>query len=352
MKVLALAVLTSVACASLAQAQFAIPLPKPVDPDLVRIENLRLAFLAEREDNGQYRRSTEQLRIDASTLSIDDFAKATEAFCSRLKVAKVDCDAALARDSMKTYLQSRDSGVRRLRIVHLKSRIPTRGYNRGELGAYMRQSGAEESFSLASQFAANISNKEAYVVSNIVRGITGRLIFSADYALVVTKSDSTNPAKRDTIEGDRANLLRAINNGGTLVARFVAPMYASSGSNFTTAAGLAFSGGLIGPIDETPEQKQRAAISGVGEWLGSLAIRSLAGDGKLEAELVVGARAGITVSDAPLRIGGEHRSVSYAQAVLGLRQNGNMSLSALFTVANNQFNSLVPRAVLSFSAVR
>lgn len=352
MKVLALAVLTSVACASLAQAQFAIPLPKPVDPDLVRIENLRLAFLAERTDDGQYRRSTDQLRLDATNLSDADFAKATEAFCSRLKVSKNNCDIALARDSMKAYLQSSGSGVRRLRVVHLKSRFPTTGYNRGELGSYMRESGAKESFSFASQFAANITDKEAYVVSNVVRGITGRFIFSTDYALVVTKSDSTNPAKRDTIEGDRANLLRAINNGGTVVARFIAPMYAHSGSNFTTAAGLTFSGGLIGPIGQTSEHKQRAAISGVGEWLGALAIRNLSGDGKLEAELVMGVRSGYTISDAPLRIGGDHKSVRFAQAVLGLRQNGNMSLSALFTVANNQFNDLVPRAVLNFSAVR
>lgn len=338
--------------ASVAGAQFSVPLPKPQDQVSVRLENLRLGFIAERGDDGNYLRKTQDIRTDVQGSPSAAFVARTKAFCARWKATELECSAALDADSLRAFLRDDASGVRPLRKVYFRSAIPMFGYNRGELGAYMQQSGASESLAFASQFAANVSENEAYVLSNIVRGLAGRVIVSADYALVVVRSDTNNAAKRDTVEGDRANLLRAVNNGGTLVARFTAPMFASSGANFSNAAGITLSGGFIGPLAQADAMLRHAAVSGVGEWLGSLAIRSLTGDATPTAELIIGSRVGYTLSDAPLRLKGGPKDIAYGQAVIGLRQNGSMSVSALITVSNNKFNDLLPRVVLNFSAIR
>lgn len=357
MKTLLVVTASLLLSASSAQAQFSIPLAGPYNEAAVQRENLQLGFISQRRADNTYVQYVDSLRTvvlgmiakhDTLTLIKD----ATD-FCKDFKATDEQCKDALSAKPLHAFLgDAPGAKVRKLTRTYIRSIIPTRGYNRAELGAYMRSSGGSESLAIASQFAANISDKEAYVVSNIVRGIAGRVIVSADYALVVVSSDTANPAVRDTVETDRANLVRAVNNGGTLVARFTAPMYARSGANISAASGLTMSTGFIGPLSDKDASKRHAAASVAGEFLGSLAIRGLTGEATPTAELIFGARTGITVSDAPLRSVGGYKDITYGQAVIGLRQSKGMSLSALITVSNHKFSDVLPRAVVNFSAVR
>jgi hypothetical protein len=332
------------------QAQFSIPLPLPIGADAIRREDFQLLFL-ETQPGAKARSREDSLRARLSAMRARVVADATE-YCGRHGPQTAQCLLALDADTLAIVLGSRSGSRRRLTKHYIKSWFPFTGYNRATLGEYVRSSGGSGGFMLASQFAANVGDDEAYLVSNIVRGIAGRLIFSTDYALVVTKAEGTTAAERDTIESDKANMLRAINNGGTLVARFTTPFHARSGTTISSASGLSFSAGFLGPIAEDDPTRRNAAVSGAAEALMSMAIRSLAGDAQQTAELVMGGRAGYTRSDGPLRVSGGDRDVSFFQGVVGLRQSGSMSVSALVTLLDRGFTDLVPRVVLSFSATR
>jgi hypothetical protein len=339
-----------VASARAAQAQFNVPLPRTFEVDLVRRENFQLLFL----DTHPGRRTRDKegalrARLDSQPGEVRDSAKA---FCATRGEHTPQCEAALDVVTLRRFLGPPGGARQRLRRHYLRSWFPITGYNRATLGDYVRSSGASESFTLASQFGANVGDDEAYVVSNIVRGLAGRVIFSADYALVVAKADTNDAATRDAIENDKANILRAVNNGGTLVARLTTPFHARSGATISSASGLSLSGGFIGPIAEEDPNRRNAALSAAAEMLMSVAVRSLTGDAEQTAELVIGARAGYTRSDGPLRIGGGFKDLNFAQGVIGLRQNGTLSVSALVTMVNHGFKELVPQAVLNFTAMR
>jgi hypothetical protein len=343
--------------ASTAFAQFSIPLPKAFPEDAVRLEDIRLLFLTHRGADGTYPNVEPDLRRRVNAMGNNQTLRAAfdveaKSFCRQQMISDEHCTAGLHVDSLISFLGA--TSRRTLNEVYLKTWIPTVGYHRGQLSSFMRRSGADESIAFASQFSANISDKEAYVVSNLLRGLAGRLIFSADYALVVARSDSADPEVRDTIESDKANLLRAVNNGGTMVGRFAFPMYARSGATMANSAGLTISAGFLGPLakSESPEGTQNAVISGSGEFLGSLSVRDLLGSSKLAGDFIFGIRAGYTHSTAPLRASGGFRDVTFGQAVFGLRQNGNMSVSGMVTLANHKFSDLVPKFVLNFAAVR
>jgi hypothetical protein len=225
------------------------------------------------------------------------------------------------------------------------------GYSRPYIAEYLCSSGASDAFSIASQFTANVGEDEAYLVSTLVRGLVGRTIFSADQALVVARSGDSDPTNRKAIENDRANALRAINNGGTLVARFTLPLYARSGATLAQAYGVSASAGVIGPI--TGDDSLRTGVASVaGEALLAIPIRDLGGSSTVLADLVVGLRGGYTYAGRAVLAGRMHRDVSFGQFVIGLRQSGALSVSALVTVANNKVNELVPRLAINFSAQR
>jgi hypothetical protein len=278
---------------------------------------------------------------------------AARAFCEGEKrISESECRAALSIDSLSQRLGPAPGREQALRRIHIRLNAPLLAASRPALARYMSRSGASEAFTFASQFSANVSDDEAYVVSNVVRGLTGRAIFSADYAAVVTRSDEENPAKRDTLENDKANLLRAVNNGGTLVGRFTVPFYARSGATGSSALGVTVSGGILGPVGQSDESKRTSSFSGAVEGLGSLAIRNLSGNAEQTAELILGVRTGYTRAGRALSAASGFRDIGFIQSVIGLRQNGTMTVSALVTVVNHEFDKSLPKLVLNFSALR
>ena len=132
-------------------------------------------------------------------------------------------------------------------------------------------------------------------------------------------ADEETPEEREEAEDDKAMLLRMINNGGTLVGRFQAPIHAWSGASVSSASAISFGGGVIGPLGQT--DRLNAAGSVVGEFMSAIPIRDLDGSEEQTAELVIGARAGYSRSDAPLLTDGADRGVGYGQIAIGLRRS-------------------------------
>ncbi len=279
-------------------------------------------------------------------------------FCEQERGVKVaDCAAALAPEAIRDRFGSDRSQIQRQPgEVFIRRGWPFFGTRRPKVARYLRYSGGDAGLTVVSQFAANVSEDEAYVVTSLVRGLVGRGIFSADQAVVVARSGDPDPTKREAIEGDKANALRAINNGGTLVARYTMPMYAAAGATASRAIGLSLSAGVIGPITQSESggvrQQRNGVVSGSLEGLSSFPVRGLTGTSEVLADFIVGARTGYTLSGGPLRASGGDQGVWFGQAVLGLRQNGDLSVSAVVTFANNQFNDLVPRIGLNLAARR
>lgn len=326
-------------------AQFGIPLPQPLDAKTVRAEDF-LRLFGQRVDS-----STRVAVTSGASDREARLAAAAVGFCESIK--RSDADAAACRETLTlTAVEPYAAGDNpKATRVLLAPRQPF-GHSRAAVAEYMRQSGASTGLALLSQFAANVSDKEAYVVTNVVRGLAGRAFFSADYAAVVTKAgeETTDEAKREEIENDKANILRMVNNGGTLVGNVRAPIHAIAGTTVSSTSAISFSSGLIGPLGDT--DRLNAAGSIVGEAMSSIAIRDIGGSSEQTAELLLGGRLGYSLSDGPLRAGGGPRDVSYGQLGIGLRQNGSLSLSILVTKTNHDFDNLMPRLLVNFTAIR
>ena len=84
----------------------------------------------------------------------------------------------------------------------------------------------------------------------------------------------------------------------------------------------------------------------------AIPVRDLSGSGDVVADLLIGVRAGYTYSGAPILVAGGARDLSYAQMVVGLRQNDAVTVSVLTSVANKGFKEYVPRITVNFTARR
>ena len=360
-----------------ARAQFTMPVPSSFDAKRVRAEDFQMQFLydfyrvpilsrnliSRNTRRDKLRATIEQIDAalqlnPADTKPRDEFIAAAKTFCESQHASdgrtfkEEECKAALDLDALRDRFgfgpppHDMEKPLHEVYFIGLPLLV-----TRSQLSRFMRESGATNSFTFANQFAANVSDDEAYVVTNIVRGLAGRSLFSADYAAVVTKSDEEG-AVRDTIESDKANLLRAVNNGGTLVARFVFPMIARTGGSVQWSAGITAGAGLIGPVAESDDSRRHGAYSSAAEFVSALPIRSMTGDNEQTAELVFGLRGGYTRSDETLQVGGGYKDVSFGQAVIGVRQNSTITVSALVTLANHEYQKLVPKLTLNLTALR
>lgn len=361
-----------------AHAQFTMPVPSAFDATRVRAEDFQMQFLFDyyrvplisrnlwirnaRRDSlrATVKRIDDGLKANpVDTKPQDEFKAAADAFCESQRATDgkpfklEECKAALSIATIRSRFGfgpppgDVERPLRETYFVGLPLLV-----TRSQLARFMRESGAGNSFTFANQFAANVSDDEAYVVTNIVRGLAGRSIFSADYAAVVTKSDEDSAVVRDTIESDKANLLRAVNNGGTLVARFAFPMMARTGGSVQWATGITVGAGVIGPVAEDDDSRRNGVYSSAAELVTAMPIRSMTGDNEQTAELVFGLRGGYTRSDGTLKVGGGYKDVGFGQAVIGIKQNSNITVSALVTLANHDFQSLVPKLTLNLSALR
>jgi hypothetical protein len=277
----------------------------------------------------------------------DTFDKKRTAFCSEFEADEQQpCVNALRMGDVEAFASSQ---VPRTTAVSLKFRPPFM-HSRDALSHYMRQSNASEGLSVFSQFAANISDNEAFVITNVVRGLAGRAIFSTDYAAVVTKSSEADSAKRNVVESDKSTLIRMVNNGGTLVARLYGPMFAQAGSTMSSTGGISLGGGVIGPIGEA--DKLHGVGSIIGELAASIAIEDLTGSAQQTAALLFGLRGGFARSDAALISTHNDKGIGFGQLAIGLRKNGEMSLSILLTQTQSKFSDLLPRIQVNFAALR
>ena len=342
MRTCARTVLCVAVFAAPASAQFSVPLPRPRGGEEVRRQDYRRLFSA------QLSKPARDSLLAGRTLNSLDTARAN--FCTRTLTDeghRKECLETLTEETVRQWADGR--GPRLTRVI-LPVRLPFR-HSRAALANALRAAGVTEGLTAFARFAANISDDEAYVVTNVIRGLTGRAVFAVDYAAVVAKAaDEETPEEREEAEDDKATLLRMINNGGTLVGRFAAPIHAWSGASVSRASAISFAGGVIGPLGQTDQLD--AAGSVVGEFMSAVPIRALDGGEEQTAELVIGARAGYSRSDGPLLTDGSDKDVGYGQVAIGLRRNGDLSLSVLITQTEKDFRKVVPRLVVNFSAIR
>ena len=335
------------------EGQFNLPLPNATPSEPVLLEDIQMLFRGDNFAVGKgYEQSVKELRaLLASTGSADSarFAGLVESFCKTLdRYPDGKCEQALTRDALrKRFGTTTEVPLGETWIALDLPLRPSRPY----VGRYIRQSGERDAFSLASQFGANVGEDVAYVVSNIIRGQVGRAIFSTDQAMVIARAEDANAATRDTIESDRANAVRAINNGGTLTARFTMPVYARAGSTISQAAGLSLGAGVLGSITGSDKAKVGAG-SATFEWIAAMPIRDVGGVGTILADVILGVRSGYTYAGGSILSAREVRDVSYSQFVVGLRQNGNMTVSALVSVSNHGMDEHLPRLGINFAARR
>jgi hypothetical protein len=225
-------------------------------------------------------------------------------------------------------------------------------HDRFALEDYLDKSTGAEGLSLFSRFAANVSDEEAYVTSDIISGLAGRFMFAINYAAVVTKDESgATPAEQRAIESQKANVMRMINNGGTLAMRAQLPVFAISGHTGQSAASVYANSGLVGPTGNT--DSLRFSGSGVAEFATTRSIRSMGDAADVLGELLLAARLGYAFSERELLSGTGDEGFGFFQFAVGLLQNNKISLSALYTQPlEGRYKPFAPRLMVNFAAIR
>ena len=345
-----------------ASAQFNFPVP-PVAPKAeldgfdVRKRLVNTLPNGEPAPNSFSRGKEIRARADYARLNPDsakakEFAAEMKHFCDYQRFDSAVCALIVQPDSLVAHIDTAGYFTREWTrtYVHPRKVIGLR-LDREDIGQYLRQSAGGDGLAFIPQFAANLSDNEAYVVTNVIRGMMGATLFSLDQASVVTRSSEADKTKRSAIEGDKANALRAVNNGGTLVARVAVPFWVRSAPTVATAVGISLATGMIGPMAANDTLDTRTgSVSAVLEMVNAFPVRDIVGSNARLADFIVSVRGGVTESGRSLRAAGGRHDVEFAQLMLGLRQNSALSVSALVTVANNGFNELVPRLGINFSA--
>ncbi|MCU0636368.1 MAG: hypothetical protein MUE41_15985 [Gemmatimonadaceae bacterium] len=271
----------------------------------------------------------------------------------------------LPADSVRADLARRDSArlglagtspttrkVAPLSVPLLKLRAPF-AHDRAALIRYLAATGNSGSLALAQQFATNLSDSTAYVTTDIISGLLGRTLFGIQYARVLAKTDAGLPdTTRQASEDNTASVQRLINNGGSVSARFLVPMYAGGGVTAQRTLSLSGTVGFNGPIDD----RDRLSLSGslVSEGAFVFAIRAPNGDADLLADLVTTVRLGVAAMDGRILSTAGDRALGFVQVGVGLRQSGGLGLSVLYTRTNNrdQYRPYAPRFLVNFSAMR
>jgi hypothetical protein len=225
-------------------------------------------------------------------------------------------------------------------------------HDRYALEEYLEETADSGGVSVFSRFAANISDKEAYVTSDIISGLTGRFIFAINYAAVVVKDDSAATAsERRLIESQKANVMRMINNGGTLTMRAQLPVWAVRSPIQQSAASVYASVGLVGPTGNT--DSLRASGSAVAEFATTRSIRSIGAAADLLGELLLAGRLGYAISEEELLTATGDKGFGYFQFAIGLLQNNKISLSALYTLPfEDRYKPFTPKLTVNFAAIR
>jgi hypothetical protein len=203
-----------------------------------------------------------------------------------------------------------------------------------QLITYLTQARGTAGIAVFGQFTANLSDRTAYVTTDVISGLAGGTILGIQYAAVVVKDTTHAPAARSSIEDNTATALRMVNNGGTVTARIQYPVYPGGGTTFQTASSIYGTVGVIGPIGNA--DSLRLSLSAVGEVMTGIAIRDAAAKGGVLGEVVIGVRGGTGWSESELVPGSGHKWLPFTQLAVGVRQNGKLGLSLLYTLGRQQ----------------
>ncbi len=177
-------------------------------------------------------------------------------------------------------------------------------------------------------------------------------MFAINYAAVVVKDESgATTDERRAIESQKANVIRMINNGGTLTMRAQLPVFGVSGHTGQSAGSVSLTGGLVGPTGNT--DSLRFAWSGVVEFATTRSIRAVGDAADLLGELLIAARAGYAASEKELLSDTGDNGFGFFQLAVGLLQNNRVSLSALYTLPlEERYRRFAPKLTVNFAAVR
>jgi hypothetical protein len=341
--IIGLTSLPSMARTGAASAQFVTPIPRPPSDTVIRVERNQALFYRSLPDSTQ-----DSLR--RKTLSTTRIGELSESFCLRqadLEAqaqcrASLNTDTILANTSLKTQSQTK---------VLLPFRAPLT-HDRWALEKYLNSAAGPDGFALFSRFAANVSDDEAYVTSDIITGLAGRVMFAINYAAVVVKDETgdTEAAQR-AIENQKANIIRRINNGGTMSARLQLPLFALAGTTGQTASSVYSTFGLVGPTGNT--DSLRFAGSVVGELVTARTIREFGEAAGILGQVILGGRIGFAYSEAELLRATRDKGFPFAQLLFGLLQNDKISLSLLYTYPfEERYRGFAPKLTANFAAVR
>lgn len=338
---LAVSVLVSLGLPRASTAQFVTPIPQPPPDSVVQVER----------DQALFARSlspAERASITSGELRAARFTVVRDSFCLRHEAEdkRAECQAAIDEIRGDTALNPRSQ------TKVLLGFKPPLAHDRWALEKYLEAAAGPDGLALFSRFAANVSDKEAYVTTDIITGLAGRVLFGINYAAVVVKDESgSTEAEQRAIESQEATIIRMINNGGTMTARLQFPMFAVSGPTGQTASSVYSTMGLVGPTGNT--DSLRFAGSLVGELVTARSIRAFGEAAEILGQVILGGRIGYAFSEAELLSGTRDKGFPFAQFVFGLLQNDKISLSLLYTYAFEQrYRGFAPKLTANFAAVR
>ncbi len=352
-------------------AQFVTPLPPPLERKYVAAEYYqdrffeylrktdpsfltKLESLAKPAKDTAQKVQAKQQKESLFAANKDTIPKLVERFCNlEVQTGRKE----LCGEALDTAPMFANSEIIQPRVVEtdLPFSLPFFHRNRrraAALASYLESARGSSGVELFNQFTANVSNKTAYVTTDIISGVAGGTVVAVQYAAVVVKDTSPSPAQRSVIEDNTATALRMINNGGTVTGRFQYPMWAIRGITSEAAASVYGIVGVIGPA-ASPDSL-RLSVSGVAEFMTGLTIRGPGPDGSVLGDLIAGVRGGVGWSRSELLPGSGERWIPYAQLAVGLRQNGKIGLSILYTWVGKPdvYRRYVPKFIVNFSAFR
>jgi hypothetical protein len=326
------------------EAQFVTPLPKPSDAERFRIGRFQHRFdrrIPAADRKAIRNRAARPERIIALRDSICATWKADSMVMAACRNA-VDSSEVLTRKTSTPPSQAR---------VVLPFRFPG-WHRRYDIEDYLETTTSDRGLSLFSRFAANVSDDEAYVTSDLISGLVDRVMFAVNYAAVVVRDETaTSETEQRVIESQKANVLRMINNGGTLTGRVQVPMHATTGPTFQHASSIYLTAGAIGPAGNVDSLNFSGSL--VMEAVTGFAVRQFTQSADELGQVVAAARVGYAFSESELLVDSDDKGFGFAQLALGLVQKGAMSLSVLITWSlEDRYDPFTPKLVVNFAAIR
>lgn len=192
-------------------------------------------------------------------------------------------------------------------------------------------------------FASTLTDDNAYLSTDVLSGILGRIHFDLTLAQVVSTGEDggESAVQRDETRNATSNVMRLLGNGGSATIWLMMPVLATSGTFAQTTVATYAHGGALGPLGRSSDLVPDGGL-GV-EALTSMAIRHPASY-DLQGELLVGARAGVDWVDGEIApAASDRRSLPFLQATLGIRRGSSTLLSVLYTVVPSAHRDFVPR---------